>query len=120
MSDLNWVAELFASVDEKNIEKFSSFLAEDCSFRFGNFPAVQGVDGVSEFVGGFFNSIESLKHDISDIWPVPGGVVCHGMVSYTRHDKSVLSVPFSNIFKSKNGKVCEYLIFADTSQLYAQ
>lgn len=119
LPDRNWVVELFASVDEKNIEKFSSFLSEDCSFRFGNLPVVHGVDGISEFVGGFFDSIESLKHDISDIWIVPGGAVCHGMVSYIRHDKSVLSIPFSNVFKSNNGKVYEYLIFADTSQLYA-
>ena len=40
-------------------------------------PAVHGVDSVREFVGGFFDSIESLKHDISDIWVIPGGVVCH-------------------------------------------
>lgn len=117
MSDNNWVVELFASIDEKNIEKFSSFLLENCSFQFGNMPAVHGVDAINEFVGGFFSSIESLKHDLSDIWSVPGGVVCHGIVSYTRHDKSVLTVPFSNIFKIDDGKVCGYQIFADTSQL---
>lgn len=117
MSDNNWVVELFASIDEKNIEKFSSFLLENCSFQFGNMPEVHGVDAINEFVGGFFSSIESLKHDLSDIWSVPGGVVCHGIVSYTRHDKSVLTVPFSNIFKIDDGKVCGYQIFADTSQL---
>ena len=120
MSDQNRIVELFSSIDEKNVEKFSSFLSEDCSFRFGNLPAVHGVDGISDFVGGFFDSIETLKHDIIDIWVVPGGAICHGMVSYTRHDKSILSIPFSNIFKIDNGKVYDYLIFADTSQLYAQ
>ena len=119
MTEQNWVMELFTSIDEKNVEKFLSFLSDDCSFRFGNLPAVQGINGISEFVGGFFGSIESLKHDISDIWVIAGGAVCHGIVTYTRHDNSVLSVPFSNIFKSDNGKVNEYLIFADTSQLYA-
>lgn len=118
MSDINWVVELFTSIDEKNIEKFSSFLLENCSFQFGNMPVVHGVDTINEFVSGFFSSIESLKHDLSDIWSVPGGVVCHGIVSYTRHDKSILTVPFSNIFKIDNGKVYSYHIYADTSQLY--
>jgi len=117
LSDNNWVVELFASIDEKNIEKFSSFLLENCSFQFGNMPAVHGIDAINEFVAGFFSSIESLKHDLSDIWSVPGGVVCHGIVSYTRHDKSVLTVPFSNIFKIDDGKVCGYQVFSDTSQL---
>jgi len=120
LSDQNLITELFTSIDEKNIEKFSSFLADDCSFRFGNIPEVQGANEISKFVAGFFDSIESLKHDISDIWIVPDGAICHGIVSYIRHDKSVLSVPFSNIFKYDNGKIHSYLIFADTSQLYAQ
>jgi hypothetical protein len=119
LSVQNQINELFSSIDEKNVEKFSSFLSENCSFRFGNMPAVDGVDGISQFVGGFFDSIKSVKHDIIDSWDIPGGAVCHGMVTYTRHDDSTLSVPFSNIFKIDNGKVNDYLIFADTSQLYA-
>lgn len=120
LSDQNWIIELFSSIDEKNVEKFSSFLSEGCSFRFGNMPAADGVDGISQFVGGFFDSIKSLKHDIIETWEVPGGAICHGMVTYTRHDDSTLSVPFSNIFKIDNGKIFDYLIFADTSQLYAE
>ncbi|OOZ42910.1 nuclear transport factor 2 family protein [Solemya elarraichensis gill symbiont] len=120
MFDRNRITELFASIDEKNTEKFATHLSDDCSFRFGNLPVVVGVGGISEFVGGFFDSSAALKHDVVDIWMLPDGAVCHGMVSYTRHDQSVLSIPFSNIFKVDNGTVCEYLIFADTSQLYAQ
>ena len=120
MSDKNWITELFTSIDNKNTGRFLSFLSDDCSFRFGNIPSIQGSDAIGAFVGGFFESIDSLQHDIFDSWEIPGGTVCHGTVSYTRHDKSVLTVPFSNIFKTNNGKVQEYLIFADTSELYAQ
>ena len=120
LTDKNWIVELFASVDEQNVKKFSSFLSDDCLFRFGNLPTVHGADGIGEFVSGFFDSIESLKHDISDVWIVPEGAICHGMVSYIRHDKSGLSIPFSNILKRNNAKVYQYLIFADTSQLYTQ
>lgn len=110
--------ELFASIDGKDIEKFVSFLAADCGFRFGNLPVVNGIDGISAFVGGFFASVASLRHDLSEIQLVPDGAVCHGTVSYTRHDGTVLSVPFANIFKTRDFKIVEYLIFADTSQLY--
>lgn len=120
LPDQNWIAELFASIDAKEIRKFTSFLAEECTFRFGNLPEVQGVDAIGQFVGGFFDSIDSLSHDLSDIWLVPDGAICHGIVSYTRHDKSVLTVPFSNILKINNDGIYDYLIFADTSQLYTQ
>ena len=118
MADHNWVVELFQSIDDKNIDLFSSFLGQNCIFRFGNQPAVKGADEVSKFVAAFFDSIHSLKHEISESWFQQDAVICHGMVSYTRHDQSVLTVPFSNIFRIENDKVNEYLIFADTSQLY--
>ena len=113
------IDDLFVSIDSKNIESFMNFLDDQCSFRFGNLPAATGIDNIRTFVAGFFDSISSLNHVISDSWPIPDGVICHGRVSYTRHDKSVLTVPFSNIFKINDNKILEYLIFADTSQLYS-
>jgi hypothetical protein len=40
-------------------------------------------------------------------------------VSYRRHDGSELTVPFANILKGSEEGIREYLIFADTSRLYA-
>jgi hypothetical protein len=45
-------------------------------------------------------------------------LVCHGTVTYTRHDSSTLTVPFANIFKVHGELIDEYLIFIDVSQLY--
>lgn len=120
MEDSGWIRELFSSIDARDTEKFSSFLSEKCGFRFGNMPLVSGSAAISEFVAGFFDSVKSLEHEIHEIWMIPNGVVCHGMVSYTRHNDSVLTVPFCNVFKTEDGKIHEYLIFADTSQLYVQ
>lgn len=118
MIDRYWLTQLFATIDDKNVGKFSAFLSEDCIFRFGNLPEVHGLKDTRKFVADFLDSIYALKHDISDIWIVPDGAFCHGTVSYIRHDKSILSVPFSTIFKIENDKIYEYLIFADTSGLY--
>lgn len=120
MTDRGLITGLIHTVDAKDIETFSSFLDEDCRFRFGNLPGVAGRRNICEFVGAFFDSIASLNHEISESWIIPDGAVCHGIVSYTRHDSSVLTVPFANIFKTENRKFHEYLIFADTSQLYNQ
>jgi hypothetical protein len=113
------IENLFSSIDEKNAEEFIKHLDENCFFRFGNLPAIDGAEEVGNFVAGFFDSINSLKHELSNLWNIPGGIVCHGTVTYTRHDMSVLTVPFSNIFQIKDDKISEYLIFADTSQLYS-
>jgi len=113
------ILELFKAIDDKDTSKFVSFLAPDCIFRFGNGPTVVGVSDIKQYVGGFFDSISAVSHYILDVWDVPAGKVCHGLVSYTRNDGTVLTVPFSNIFKINAKGIFEYLIFADTSQLYA-
>ena len=112
-----FINDLFSSIDERNVQTFLTFISDNCLFQFGNIPSVSGKENVGNFVSAFFDSINSLKHEIEDVWEIDCGVVCHGIVTYTRHDKSVLSIPFSNILKIDNGLICEYLIFADTSEL---
>jgi hypothetical protein len=113
------IPELFRTVDKKDTAKFVSFLAPECVFRFGNSPAVQGRENVGHYVGGFFDSIHSLSHDLTNVWGVHGGIVCHGHVSYTRKDNAVLTVPFRNVFKVSAACIAEYTIFADVSMLYS-
>ncbi|MEW6983424.1 nuclear transport factor 2 family protein [Colwelliaceae bacterium 6471] len=113
------VNALFSAVDDKNVEAFLHFMEKNCCFRFGNLPSANGLEEIKNFVGAFFDSIHGLKHEITESWQVPDGIVCHGTVTYTRHDMSVLSVPFANIIKMNDGKIYDYLIVADTSQLYA-
>ena len=111
-------SELFKAIDSKDVQGFIAMLAPDCTFKFGNLPAVNGAAAIEQFVAGFFESIDSLSHEIQDSWNVADGLICHGLVSYTRKDGSVLTVPFANILKSGATGIDEYLIYADTSQLY--
>lgn len=110
--------DLFNAIDAKDSKAFAAFFSGNCRFRFGNLSEVTGVENVRDFVAGFFDSVASLSHEISESWSIPGGLVCHGRVTYERKDGSSLTVPFSNILKMDSAGVCEYLIFADTSQLY--
>ncbi len=110
---------LYEAIDEKNIAAFCNFLSADATFRFGNSDPVSGKENIRQYVAGFFESIKGLSHDINDTWDVPGGKICHGIVTYIRKDSSELSVPFSTILKTGDAGINEYLIFADISQLYS-
>jgi len=118
MNKNNWVERLIQNIDDKDVEGFLSFLSEDVCFRFGNAEPVNGKATVGDVVGGFFESIKALHHDVSDIWQEEGAVICHGIVTYTRHDSSTLTVPFANIFKLDGDLIREYLIYIDVSELY--
>jgi hypothetical protein len=79
---------------------------------------VKGKHDIEIAVNAFFDSLDSLAHEVYDFWFIPEGLVCHGQVSYTRKDGTVLTIPFANILKGKEQNITEYLIFADTSKLY--
>jgi ketosteroid isomerase-like protein len=113
-----WVNRLFQSIDDQDADKFSAFLADDVLFRFGNAEPVSGKAAVAEAVRGFFGSIKAIKHNVIAVWDETSEVICHGTVTYTRHDSTTLSVPFALVLGLDNDLIREYLIFVDVSQLY--
>jgi ketosteroid isomerase-like protein len=120
MGSNNWMTDLFECIDSKDTQAFARKLAVDVEFRFGNAPVVEGRKAVAEAVEAFFKSIRSLHHEILQIWTQADSVICHGLVTYTRHDGTRLTVPFANVFTLSGNKVSRYLIFVDVSALYAK
>ena len=114
-----WIRDLFRCLDAKDCNGWLEFLAPDARFRFGNAAVVQGRDAIGEAVTAFFTSISALRHDLEDTWWHPDTVICHGQVTYQRLDGSTLRIPFANVFKLDANLVRDYLIFADTSELYS-
>ena len=111
------ITELFTAIDGKDAKGFGEFLTEDAEFRFGNHPPTKGKQSAIEAVDYFFNSIYALSHTIEAQVNDANSVICHGHVTYTRHDKSELTVPFCNWLYFTDDKISCYLIFADTSNL---
>ena len=118
MGKENRVARLFQGIDNRDTEAFLAFLSEDVLFRFGNADPVTGKAAVGEAVGGFFGSVNGIRHELSASWEEDGVIICHGTVTYTRHDSTTLSVPFANILGIENKLINKYLIFVDISELY--
>jgi len=117
MPDNEFLQSLFHSIDSKDSTAFQQFLAPNCTFRLGNLPAVTGRESIGAAVAGFFASLQSISHDIDAAWHTADSSICHGLVSYTRHDGSQLTVPFANILKREAQLISEYLVFVDISGL---
>jgi len=112
------IQTLFEAIDAKDSAAFGALLTDDCIFRFGNMPPVEGRSEIEHYVRGFFDSIDALSHRLVDIWTHQNAVVCHGSVTYRRKNRTELQVPFANVLKVRDGAIFEYLIFADVSALY--
>ena len=112
------ILSLFKAIDRFDTRSFTEFLHEDADFRFGNMPAVKGRNAIFEFVAGFFQAIKAIKHTNLEIWELEGIRFVNGTVTYTRLNGTTLKVNFSNTFKLKDGRIRDYLIFIDNSDLF--
>lgn len=113
-----WANDLFKHIDAMDTEAFLGFLAEDVLFQFGNAIPRRGRVDTGAAVREFFDSIMSLRHDLIEIWDQVDTLICHGYVTYARHDASTLRVPFANILRIHSGLIAEYRIYVDVSELH--
>lgn len=111
------ISELFKSIDTKDITAFTDFLADDAIFCFSNWPKIQGKLNIKNAVTEFLQSVAAIDHQVLACWQPDDMVICRGLVTYTRHDRTTLTVPFANILQILDGKIVNYQIFADISKL---
>ena len=117
MTQPAWIDELFASIDAMDPDRFVSFLTDDAVFRYGSSPAAEGRTTVREGVAGFFTTVKALGHTIEGVWEQPDVVFVQGLVHYTRHDDSKVSIPFCNCLKMNGEKIREYLVYIDPTPM---
>ena len=110
---------LFAAIDRKDTDAFVDFLTEDASFRFGSAPAVVGREAIRDAVDGFFETVSGLDHTFSAPIVEADTLVFEGVVTYTRHDGSDISLPFANVFYMDGDRIHDYRIYTDIGPLYA-
>jgi ketosteroid isomerase-like protein len=116
--DRAWWETLFEAIDSGNAAAFLKFLTPDAQFRFANAPVVIGLQGIGAAVAAFFAAIASSRHRLLDIWSAGGSAGCEGEVTYTRHDGSVVTFPFANVFKLRGSEIASYRIYIDISSLF--
>lgn len=103
----NLVNDVYQAVDSADSGRLTSFMTDDSSFRFSNMPAVKGKHNIKAFLDGFYRAIKDIKHTDIESWQIDDTWFAIGFVSYTRHDDSVLKVPFSVLLTTKEGLISD-------------
>ena len=89
-------------------------LTAAAQFRFGDAPVVVGHEAIHAAAARFFSAMRPADTD-----RCARGTVSRpqsaGEVTHTRHDGSVLSVPFANVFELRGDKIAAYRIYIDNS-----
>lgn len=116
-----WIAEISATIDNKDDVKFASYFQPDGVFRYGNQPEVTGTDGVASYVKAFFGSIESLQHELVALHESKHSdtITWQGRCTYVRLDKHVVTIDFCNILTMEGPLIKTYMVYIDTTPLFA-
>ena len=111
---------LFAAIDRQDAAAFVGYLTDDAVFRFGSAPAVRGRDAIRATVDGFFDTIAGCSHAVNNTISGGSTLVCEGEVTYTRHNGTEITLPFTDIFEYDGDQIAQYKIYMDVNPLYAE
>jgi hypothetical protein len=123
-----WATDLYrTAVDNKDAAGFAASFTVDGWLRFGNAPPIVGRDAIREAIAGFFGSFAALRHESTGNYLVGDTLILEAVVTYTRHDGRVVSVPAVTIFRFASGVDSDALhpradqcrIYVDLTPLYA-
>jgi ketosteroid isomerase-like protein len=108
---------LYKAVDNKDLNYLDKILSDDVNFRIGNYETISDKATALAANEQFFGSINAMNHTIDKVWQVENDVLCNGVVDYIRLDGSEHSAYFSTVLTIDNGKITDYFVYADISQL---
>lgn len=125
---IRWARDLYANaVDHKDAGGFAAALTPHASLRFGNAAPVVGREAIREAIAHFFTTFAALRHESTGEWLDGDTLVLEAVVTYTRHDRKVVSVRAVTIFhlvdapEPGRGAAAadECRIYVDLTPLYA-
>ena len=111
------ITALYTAVDGLDAEGVVAQVTDDVRFQLGNHEALNGREQVKSANEAFFSSIKAMRHSITGIWSIGDTALCDGTVHYTRIDLSEIEVPFAAHLDLRGGKISDYRVFVDLSEL---
>lgn len=120
---VEWTKEFYRAVDSTDEAGFADAFTEKGHLTWGNQDMIKGAEGIEEYIGTFFDSIDTLDHTFSGIWLSEGIEAADDIltleadVTYTRHDGSRVTVPATTIIERDEEKAKAARIYVDLSPL---
>jgi SnoaL-like protein len=112
-----WLERYYALVDGGQIrELMSEYLAEGCTFRFGNGEPVGFLDEARRMAA----LVKGLRHEIVSVLEGDdGALACELNVTYIKHDGTAITLPGSLFARVADGRFVEQRAYVDQGPLLA-
>ena len=114
-----WLTAYFQMVDRLDPEEFVTWYAEDCVFRFGNAPAVQGKPAIIAVLRGFYALISAMRHEQTGSWADADSGVFEALAHFETAGGNSLVLPVMTSLRTREGKITRLLMVMDAAPLLA-
>ena len=112
---------IFDFLDAMDVENFTKMLTKEGEVKFANGPGMIGPIAVAEGQKGFFSMIKKMEHTLSPegFWAKEGSFVVEGNVTYTRHNDTKVTIPFTDTFWLSGNKIKTLNVYFGLAPLFA-
>lgn len=114
-----WYLSYLEAIDNKDIEAYVNFLADDCVMLSNNNSPVQGKTAILENLSHYWKTFGSLEHDLLNIYGDDLSFVLEALNHYVRLDAKRVTVRAVAITeRNKQGLVSSFRFYTDTKPIF--
>lgn len=113
-----WYLDYLQAMDTKDIQLYSTFLADDCAMQFNNEASIQGKTLIVQFLSDYWETFDTIEHDLLNIYGTDSSFVLEALNHYRRNDGekvSLKAVAFTD--RNPEGRVTSVRLYTDTTPL---
>lgn len=107
-------------MDTKNVEQYSTFLADGCVMQFNNNDPVEDKAVIVKFLSDYWATFDSIEHDLLNIYGTDLSFVLEALNHYKSNDgKNVTLRAVAFTDRNEAGLVTSVRLYTDTTPLFA-
>jgi ketosteroid isomerase-like protein len=113
-----WYLAYLQAIDNKNVEVYGTFLADDCVMQSNNNSPVRGKADILQSLSYYWTTFDSLTHDLLNIYGSDSSFALEALNHYKRNDGKVITIPAVAITdRNEAGLVVSIRLYTDTTPL---
>lgn len=106
---------IIPALDRFDIETVLHLLDENCSIQIGSRGIINGKTRIKETLSAFFSQLNTIEHQIYEVFEADATVVIRGNITFTHKDEWEQRGAICDIFKIEKGKIVAFQMYMDCS-----
>jgi ketosteroid isomerase-like protein len=117
---INLLDEYYGAMESNDPQRYGTYYAENMTLTFGNSPTIEGRENVVAAFAEVLNRVQSLHHDLVNVWEQDGGVVVYESVGvWNLFDGRKISINACTVLTLTGGKIVDQRIYVDNAPVFA-